>query len=103
MKYKLQKQPGVIAFFTAADIPGKNNFTPNYIPWQNGNEEILATKILYYGQPLAVIAATTKRLALTAAGLVKVKYKKSADKPVLNIRDALKAADKERRVSIYFI
>lgn len=69
------------------------------MPWQNGEEEILATKILYYGQPIAVIAASTRRQALTAAGLVTVKYKKSEDEPVLDVRAALKAADKGRRVS----
>ncbi|XP_049875014.1 uncharacterized protein LOC126373077 isoform X1 [Pectinophora gossypiella] len=93
------KLPGVLAFYTAKDIPGKNTFTPSAIPWQEFEEEIFASKqISYYGQPLGIVAAITHKLALKAADLVKVFYKKSEAKPVLNIKDALAAPDKDRRV-----
>ncbi|XP_041981383.1 xanthine dehydrogenase 1-like [Aricia agestis] len=93
------KLSGVVAFLTAKDIPGGNNFTPKDVPWQNYNEEILASKtISYYGQPVGVIAAVTHKLALKAAGLVKVKYKKSDKKPVLDVKSALNAPDKEKRI-----
>ncbi|XP_047028071.1 indole-3-acetaldehyde oxidase-like [Helicoverpa zea] len=93
------QMPGVIAFFSAKDIPGSNSFTPTEVPWMIAAEEILASKnILYYGQPVGVIAAVTRRAAEAAAEVVKVKYKKLNDKPVLNIRDALEAHDKETRL-----
>lgn len=94
-----QKIPGVIAFFSAKDIPGKNTFTSLDVPWQDSEEEIFAsTKTRYYGQPIGVIAAVTHKLALSASELVKVQYKNS-EEPVLTIRQALLARDKERRVS----
>ncbi|KAJ2951466.1 hypothetical protein O0L34_g13618 [Tuta absoluta] len=93
------KLAGVVAFFTAKDIPGKNTFTPTDVPWQGTDEEILASKkISYYGQPVALIAAVTQKLALEAAELVKVTYKKSDAKPVLSIQDALAAPDKDTRI-----
>lgn len=66
------------------------------------DEEILATTVSYYGQPIGVVAAVTRKLALSAVVLVKVKYKKSGDKLVLKLRDALVAPDKDRRVSVTF-
>ncbi|KAJ0176278.1 hypothetical protein K1T71_008452 [Dendrolimus kikuchii] len=93
------KLPGVVAFFTADDIPGKNTFIPLDCPWQEEEEEVLVSKtVAYYGQPVGVIAATSRKLAQNATKLVKVTYKKSNDKLVLTVRDALAASDKERRV-----
>jgi xanthine dehydrogenase molybdopterin-binding subunit B len=99
-----QKTPGVVAVLTSKDIPGKNSFIPSTIPWEIMEEELLASKnILYYGQPVALVAATTQTLALSAADLVKVYYKKSNVKPVLSIQDALVAPDKDKRVSFLSI
>lgn len=93
------KLPGVVAFFTAKDIPGKNSFTPQDLPWQSVDEEILASKkILYFGQPIGLIAAATRKLAIKAAYLVKVSYITYNTKPVLSIEDALVAPDKDKRI-----
>ncbi|XP_013136142.1 PREDICTED: indole-3-acetaldehyde oxidase-like [Papilio polytes] len=92
------KLPGVIAFFSAKDIPGNNSFTPLDVPWQNVVEEILASKrVLYYGQPIGLMVADNQKLAVKAAKLVHVKYKKIAD-PVLTVSDVLVAPDKDKRV-----
>ncbi|XP_013162076.1 PREDICTED: indole-3-acetaldehyde oxidase-like [Papilio xuthus] len=92
------KVPGVIAFFSAKDIPGKNSFTPLDVPWQDVVEEILASKrVSYYGQPIGLIVAGNQKLAIKAAELVQVKYKKIAD-PVLTISDVLVAPDKDKRL-----
>ncbi|CAK1583031.1 unnamed protein product [Parnassius mnemosyne] len=92
------KLPGVIACFTAKDIPGKNCFTPLDVPLIQVEEEILASsKIFYHGQPVGLIAAENHKLALKAAGLVRVKYK-NVGVPVLTISEALVAPDKDRRV-----
>jgi len=62
--------PGVAAALTAADIAGLN---------QVGNvaadEVLLAeTEVVFYGQPLALIVATSPECARHAADLVKVEY-----------------------------
>lgn len=96
-----QKLKGVVSFLTAKDIPGKNSFTPADVQGQESVEEILASKhVSYYGQPIAIVAAVTRKLALKAAGLVRVEYK-GKKKPVLSIEEALVAADKDKRVSIF--
>ena len=91
-----------MAFFTAKDIPGSNNFTPKDIPWQTDEEEILASKrVSYYGQPIALVAAVTRKLALKAAQMVKVIYKRDKAKPVMSVKEALVSPDKEKRVSLF--
>ncbi|KAF9823384.1 hypothetical protein SFRURICE_006597 [Spodoptera frugiperda] len=72
---------------------------PMRFPWMALDEEIFASKnVYYYGQPIGVVAAVSRRTALAAAELVKVKYKKLAGKPVLTIKDALESPDKEKRL-----
>jgi xanthine dehydrogenase large subunit len=60
--------PGVVAVFTAADIPGENNVGPVF------HDDLLFVEdeILYPGQPLFVVAATSNRAARIAARLAKV-------------------------------
>ncbi|XP_052741992.1 uncharacterized protein LOC112054404 isoform X2 [Bicyclus anynana] len=90
---------GVISFFSAKDIPGKNTFTPKDVPFMDEEEEIFASKkISFYGQPVGVVAAVTRKLALKAAGLVNVSYKKSLTKPALTINDVLVSPDKNKRI-----
>ncbi|XP_068627552.1 uncharacterized protein [Battus philenor] len=92
------KVRGVIAFFSAKDIPGKNCFTPLEVPWQEAEEEVLASKkVLYHGQPVGLVVAASRKLALQAARYVKVTYK-NVRTPVLTIADALVAPDKDKRI-----
>ncbi len=59
--------PGVVAVFTAADIPGENNVGPVV-----HDDLLLADReILYAGQPLFLVAATSTRAARRAARLGK--------------------------------
>ncbi|XP_072944523.1 uncharacterized protein [Epargyreus clarus] len=96
---KALKMNGILGFYSAKDIPGKNCFTPNEVPWQEYEEEIFASKtISYLGQPIGVIAATSKSLAFVGSDLVKINYKKSTRKPVLSIKEALQAPDKDKRI-----
>lgn len=98
----MQKLPGVIAFYTAKDIPGDNNFTPNNIFLQIATEEILCSKtVLFYGQPCGIIVANREQLANSAANLVKVKYSSiSKQKPLLNIDDVMKSSRKSTRAFV---
>ena len=59
--------PGVIAVFTADDIPGENNCGPVL-----HDDPILAKdEVLYLGQPVFVVIAETHDLARRAAALAK--------------------------------
>ncbi|XP_012221434.1 xanthine dehydrogenase/oxidase isoform X2 [Linepithema humile] len=91
---------GVVAFFTAKDIPGKNACisSNNKLMMMNQDEILFADKdVLYAGQPVGVIAAETHNLANEAAKLVKIKYSESLKKkPVLTLEDALASQDDTR-------
>ena len=74
----VRTSPGVVAVFTAADIPGENNVGPVV-----HDDRLLADgEILYPGQPLFLVAATGTRAARRAARL---------GKPVVEPRPALVA------------
>ncbi|CAH0625260.1 unnamed protein product [Chrysodeixis includens] len=96
------KIPGVLAFFSAKDIPGKNSFLSQRVPSQLVPEEVFAEKtVKYYDQPIGLIVAETERLANRAALLVKVNYRVDKRKPILTINDA-----RERdpsRVSLFVV
>jgi xanthine dehydrogenase large subunit len=65
---QVRAAPGVVAVFTAADIPGENNVGPVF------HDDLLFAEdeILYPGQPLFVVAATGNRAARAAARLARV-------------------------------
>ncbi|XP_022826529.1 indole-3-acetaldehyde oxidase-like [Spodoptera litura] len=94
----VMSKEGVVAFYTAKDIPGVNSFGFPGIQLQTEEEEILATKIKFYGQPIAVVVATSEKLAEKVAKQVKVTYKNVGTKPpVLTIDEAKK--DSKRYVA----
>src|SRR4051812_19544378 len=77
--------PGVVALFTAADIPGENNVGPVF----HDDRLFAEDEILYPGQPLFAVAATSHRAARAAARLAKVE---TTSLPALvTITDALAA------------
>ncbi len=79
--------PGVVAVFTAADIPGENNVGPVV------HDDLLLAdgEILYPGQPLFLVAAVSARAARRAARLGKVS---AEPRPVrVTIADAQAAGD----------
>ncbi len=79
--------PGVIAIFTATDIPGENQIG-SIIP----DEPLLAEREVHYaGQPVAVIAAETKRQAGNA--LKYIRYNIEELTPVLDPRQAANNGD----------
>ncbi|CAH4031683.1 unnamed protein product [Pieris brassicae] len=91
--------PGVIAFYSAKDIPGKNSFISNTVT-SYVNEEILSDgKIKFYDQPIGIIVAETEALANRAVELVKVTYKKAERRPLLEVRDVL--AEDPSRITLF--
>ncbi|KAI5634816.1 molybdopterin-binding domain of aldehyde dehydrogenase domain-containing protein [Phthorimaea operculella] len=99
---KALAHPGVIAFYTSTDIPGKNSYIPGGIEsfvLYPADEEILCSgQVKCFNQPLGIIVADTKSIAETAAKLVTVKYN-NVKKPILDIKDASKIPD---RNTLYF-
>jgi xanthine dehydrogenase large subunit len=77
--------PGVVAVFTAADIPGENNVGPVF----HDDKLFAEDEILYPGQPLFVVAATSNRAARVAARLAK------AETEPLPARVTIAEADEE--------
>ncbi|CAH2210885.1 jg26096, partial [Pararge aegeria aegeria] len=87
-------EPGVIAFYSASDIPGVNSYiaAPNIFALQN--EELFCSgEVKYYDQPIGVIVAECESIAHKAASLVKVEYT-NVRKPVIDIKEAKKDPDK---------
>ncbi|XP_013162269.1 PREDICTED: indole-3-acetaldehyde oxidase-like [Papilio xuthus] len=92
------KQPGVIAFYSAKDIPGVNSFTPAGTVFYETDEELLCAKeIKYFNQAIGIIVAETRYIADVAAKLVTAKYS-NVQKPVLDIK---KAKDDSSRRTLY--
>uniref|UniRef100_A0A182JHV5 FAD-binding PCMH-type domain-containing protein n=1 Tax=Anopheles atroparvus TaxID=41427 RepID=A0A182JHV5_ANOAO len=78
------KLPGVVAFYSAKDIPGTNNFMSDgmnfYFP---DKEEIFCSgRVLFHGQPVGVIVAERFEQALRAAKKVRIIYERVTDEPV---------------------
>ncbi|XP_037301126.1 xanthine dehydrogenase/oxidase-like [Manduca sexta] len=82
--------PGVIAFYSAKDIPGLNAFTPNNVVLYTNYEEVLSSgTIMFYNQPIGIIVAEVQQVANIAAKLVKVTYGK-VKRPIVHIDEARK-------------
>ena len=78
------KSEGVHGLVTIKDIPGINDVGPVF----KGDYIFTNKKIEYYGQPIFAVAATNTDLARKAVLKAKIQYKK--EKPIINIKDALK-------------
>ncbi|CAG9135468.1 unnamed protein product [Plutella xylostella] len=93
------KIPGVVAFYSAKDIPGENSFMYTNLPNITAPEEILCSGIVkYYDQPIGILVADNEEVANRAALLVQVTYK-TKDAPILTINDARRRDPS--RVSLY--
>lgn len=79
------KAPGVIAVFTAKDVPGVNNYGGIVL-----DDPILATDVIeYHGQPVFMVVAETHLQARKAAKLAS--YDLDIKPPILTIDQALAA------------
>jgi xanthine dehydrogenase large subunit len=75
--------PGVVAIFTADDVPGEKIIGPLF-----RDEPVLAfDEVLYVGQPVVVVAAESREIMERARRLVKVHVAPS--NPILSIERAL--------------
>ncbi|XP_050301532.1 xanthine dehydrogenase/oxidase-like [Anthonomus grandis grandis] len=86
---------GVVAFYTAKDIPGANSIT--VLSFGLGPEELLCSgTVQYYNQPIGIVVANSHNTAMEAAKLVKVEFKRPATKPLLTPMELLAANKKDR-------
>lgn len=86
--HKLQDEPGVVAFYTAKDLPGPNTFIPVGTAIFMADEEIFCSgKVKYYNQPIGIVVAESEYIAEKAAKMVKVTYS-NVEKPVLDVKKA---------------
>ncbi|MFG6284524.1 xanthine dehydrogenase molybdopterin binding subunit [Sphingomonas sp. S6] len=77
--------PGVVAVYTAADIPGENDVSP-----VAHDDRLLADgTVAYVGQPIFVVAATSRDAARRAARLGRIDYATRA--PLVSISAAREA------------
>ncbi|XP_039757277.1 xanthine dehydrogenase-like [Pararge aegeria] len=90
--------PGVVAFFSAKDIPGKNSFIPAPNSYNLADEELFCDgEVKYFDQPLGMIVCDTPTIANYASTMVDVTYT-NVKKPVIDINAARKDP---KRVSVF--
>ncbi|KAL0829108.1 hypothetical protein ABMA28_003962 [Loxostege sticticalis] len=88
------KMYGVIAFYSAKDIPGNNSsIMLGAIAFVKEEEVFCSKTVKYYNQPIGIIVAESTTIADRAAKRVKVTYK-NVEKPLIDIKEARK--DKSR-------
>nr|CAD7459505.1 unnamed protein product [Timema tahoe] len=107
--------PGVVKFYGAEDIPGKNSVIPYPTVFTLEKEEVMIVlivstegnlnvmiltmdcrnlplfcsgKVLYWGQPVGIIIAATRELANRAASKVKIEYS-NVSKPVIHLSEVI--------------
>lgn len=63
------------------------------------DEEIFCSgNVQYYFQPIGVVVAKTHEAAIAAADLVQITYRTAEQKPLLTVREILKANAKDKIV-----
>ncbi|XP_055621822.1 uncharacterized protein LOC129765481 [Toxorhynchites rutilus septentrionalis] len=90
--------PGVHVFYSAKNIPGKNNFMPSELDNLYVEEIFCSEEVLYHGQPVGIILADTFDLAHRAAQQVEICYSEPDGKPVLPTLKHVLAADASDRI-----
>ncbi|KAM7359329.1 uncharacterized protein ACRADG_006685 [Cochliomyia hominivorax] len=80
------KMPGVIAFYTAKDIPGSNTTVDPAFGYEI-EELFTADVVRYYDQPLGIIVAITSDIANKATNKVKVIYSKGSEVVMPTLED----------------
>lgn len=96
---------GVVAFFDAKHIPGKNTFVSLSFPFVSEEEKLFLrarARIQYYSQPVGMIVAKTQSLAESAADLVELKYERlpGSSEGLTNMEKVLISDDTTRIVVI---
>uniref|UniRef100_A0A6P4FPG3 Xanthine dehydrogenase-like n=1 Tax=Drosophila rhopaloa TaxID=1041015 RepID=A0A6P4FPG3_DRORH len=91
---------GVLAFYSAKDIPGVNNFITLGQLTPEAEEVFGSGRVKYYDQPLGVVAALSHDVAVYAATLVKVTYAKDERRIYTTMNQVLAEGQTDRIVSL---
>jgi xanthine dehydrogenase large subunit len=78
----VRAHPGVVAVLTAADVPGVNDCSPSI----GGDPVLAAGEILFHGQVVFCVVATTRDAARRAARLARIEVDRM--KPAVTVEDA---------------
>lgn len=91
-----QNIPGVVAFYSAKDIPGVNSFVATEFGLEL--EELFCSgKVIYNGQPAGMILATDRGIAIQASNQVQITYASDVSDPILpTINDVFEARANDR-------
>ncbi|XP_058788859.1 xanthine dehydrogenase/oxidase-like isoform X2 [Phymastichus coffea] len=97
---------GVIAFYSAKDIPGQNLFCNSSGKWPIFliNDEILFAdkEITYAGQAYGMIVAKSRTIAQMAASKVRIVYPEGPRrKPMVTVHDVIASNDKTRILKMF--
>lgn len=97
---KALEMKGVVAFYTAKDVPGKNVFVSSSSKLMMLTEDELLfaeENVMYAGQPVGIVVAETYMLANEAVKKVKITYADALKtKPITSIDDAIASKDQTR-------
>ncbi|XP_037826949.1 indole-3-acetaldehyde oxidase-like [Lucilia sericata] len=84
------KLPGVVAVFTAKDVPGKNLISvPDNFFFVEEEELFLTGEVKFYNQPVGIVVAESNTLAYKAAELIKIKYEGGAKEVLSTLKEVL--------------
>ncbi|KAL1516706.1 hypothetical protein ABEB36_000583 [Hypothenemus hampei] len=86
---KALQLPGVVAFYSARDIPGINSMTVESLAQRIPEEVFCSGTIRYYYQPVGIIVANTHALAKSAALKVVISTTPPIRRPVLSVAQVL--------------
>lgn len=89
------KMSGVIAFYSAKDIPGSNTHVDPAFGYET-EDIFVASVVHYYNQPLGLIVATTSDIANRASTKVKVVYSTGSNVIMPTIQDVFSNNKLER-------
>ncbi len=81
-----ESMPGVLAVITVGDFPDRSKFNAGLRAFSDN--VIALDKVLYHGQPVAAVAATSSHLAEQASKAVKVEYEVLPS--VIDVLEAMK-------------
>ncbi|XP_050309802.1 uncharacterized protein LOC126745822 isoform X2 [Anthonomus grandis grandis] len=88
---KALKTPGVVAFFSAKDIPGLNTIHVESLWIMDTIEEVFCSgEVRFFSQPIGLLVATTHEIAWQSRSLVKVTVTPPMNKPVLSVQQVVK-------------
>lgn len=94
---------GVVAYFDANDIPGKNTYVSRSFPLIAEEEKIFLKKksrIQYFNQPVGMIVAKSMETAKAAANLVRICYEDLKISSGCQFADIMESQDKNQMTVI---